>query len=115
MAKILVVDDEKIIREEFQEIIREFGHEVDVARGGREALEMIRVTDYDLVFLDVLMPQMEGRQVFEEIKKIKPTRVAFMSGYLPANKEKEALKLGAVACLSKPLDLEKVRQLIEGC
>lgn len=115
MAKVLIVDDERVIREEFTLILKEFGHEVDTARGGREALDKIRDNDYNVVFLDVLMPQMEGRQVFEEIKKIKSVPVAFMSGYLPANKEKEALNLGAIACLSKPLDLEKVKKLIESC
>lgn len=113
MARVLIVDDERIIREEFSHIIEEFGHQVETARNGREAIELVKQRDYDLIFLDVLMPQMEGRQVFEEMQKIKPVRVAFMSGYLPANKEKEALKLGAVACLSKPLDLDKVKTLIE--
>ena len=66
-----------------------------------------------MIFLDVLMPRMEGREVFERIKKITKVPVAIMSGYLPPNKEKDILALGAVACFRKPLDLARIRSLIK--
>lgn len=113
MIKILIVDDEPMICEEFREILQDDGHEVDTAAGGPEALEQIRDKEYDLVFLDVLMPKMEGREVFENIKKISKTNVAVMSGYIPPNKEKEVLASGAVACFRKPLDLARVRNLVK--
>ncbi len=112
MAKILIVDDEKLICEEFRDILQEDGHDVDVAFGGHEALEKIQQNQYALVFLDVLMPRMEGREVFERIKKIGPVPVAIMSGYMPPNKEREVLASGAIACLRKPLDLARVRGLV---
>ena len=112
MAKILIVDDEKMICEEFRDILEEDSHQVDIALGGSEALQKVKENQYDLVFLDVLMPHMEGREVFEQIKKISKVAVAVMSGYIPHNKEKEILSLGAVACFSKPLDLERVRNFI---
>lgn len=113
MAKILIVDDEKMICEEFRDLLAEENHEVDIALDGEEALKKVRGGEYDLVFLDVLMPRLEGRQVFEEIKKISRVPVAIMSGYMPPNKEKEVLTLGAVACLKKPLDLARVRSLVK--
>ena len=113
MAKILIVDDEKMICEEFQELLQEENHEVDVAFGGDEALEKVKATQYDLIFLDVLMPRMEGREVFDRIKKLCQVPVAIMSGYIPPNKEKDILALGAVACLKKPLDLTRIKSLIE--
>ena len=113
MANILIVDDEKMICEEFQDILQEENHEVDMAFGGHEALDKVKVTEYDMIFLDVLMPRMEGREVFEQIKKISKVPVAIMSGYIPPNKEKDILALGAVACLKKPLDLSRVRSLIQ--
>ena len=113
MAKILVVDDEKLICEEFQELMQEDGHEVDIAANGMEALQKVKGHAYDIVFLDVLMPRMEGRETFENIKKISGTPVAIMSGYIPPHKEKEILALGAVAVLKKPLDLGQVKRLIE--
>ena len=109
MARILIVDDEKVICDEFSDILQDEGHDVDVAHNGPDGLEKIKVEDYDLVFLDVLMPRMEGREVFERIKKIKEIPVAIMSGFLPASKEQDILSLGAVACLRKPLNLEKVK------
>ncbi|HTL47676.1 MAG TPA: response regulator [Verrucomicrobiae bacterium] len=113
MAKVLVVDDEKFICEEFRDLMAEDGHDVDIAFNGQEALKKVAERDYHVIFLDVLLPRMEGRQIFEEIKKIKKVPVVFMSGYLPPNKEKEALSLGALACLKKPLDLEQVKKIID--
>ncbi len=115
MAKILIVDDEKMICEEFRDLLMEDNHEVDTATGGEEAIQKVMESQsrYDLIFLDVLMPRLEGRQVFEEIKKISGVPVAIMSGYMPPNKEKEVLALGAIACLKKPLDLARVKSLIK--
>lgn len=112
MAKILIVDDEKEICEEFKDILQEEGHDVDVALNGADGLQKIEQITFDLVFLDVLMPRMEGREVFERIKRICNVPVAIMSGYIPPNKEKEVLALGAIACLKKPLDLARVRSII---
>ena len=113
MAKILIVDDEKMICEEFRDLLQEENHQVDIAMGGEEAIQKVSETQYDLVFLDVLMPKLEGRQVFEEIKKISRVPVAIMSGYIPPKKEKEVLALGAVACLKKPLDLASVKTILK--
>ena len=113
VAKILIVDDEKMICEEFRDLLQEENHQVDVAMGGEEAIRKVKETQYDLVFLDVLMPKLEGRQVFEEIKKVSRVPVAIMSGYIPPNKEKEVLALGAVACLKKPLDLSRVKSIVQ--
>jgi len=113
MPKILIIDDEKGICEEFRDILQEDGHQVDVAQSGPEGIKKVEENDYDLVFLDVLMPRMEGREVFENIKKMKNTPVAIMSGFLPPNKEKDILRLGAVACLKKPLNLYQVRDIVQ--
>ncbi len=112
MAKILIVDDEPQICEEFQDILHEEGHEVDTALCGDEAIRKVTEHHYDVVFLDVLMPKMEGRQVFEALRKISNVPVAIMSGYMPPNKEREVLALGAIACLRKPLDLNRVKSLL---
>ena len=113
MAKILIVDDEKHICEEFKGVLEEEHHSVDTAINGKEAIRKAGEKEYDLIFLDVLMPQMEGREVFEEIKKISRVPVAIMSGYMPPNKEMDVMALGAIACLSKPLDLKRVRELVK--
>lgn len=112
MAKVLIVDDEREICEEFRDILIEEGHEAEFATSGEEAIHKVQETTYDLVFLDVLMPRMEGRQVFDEIQKIRKIPVAIMSGYMPPNKEKEVMSLGAIACLRKPLELARIKSLL---
>lgn len=110
--KILVVDDEEAICEEFRDILGDEGYDVDIALNGEDALRKIQDTDYAIVFLDVLMPKMEGREVFERIKRLRPVPVAIMSGYIPPNKEREILALGAIACFKKPLDLSRIKSLL---
>ena len=112
MAKILIVDDEKQICEEFSDLLQEEGHEVETALSGAEAIQKVENSSFDLIFLDVLMPRMEGREIFENIKKIRNVPVVIMSGYIPPNKEKEVLASGAVACLKKPLDFNQIRNLL---
>jgi len=112
MAKILIVDDEIGICEEFRDVLEEDNHKVDFATNGQEAIRKIQEQEFDLVFLDVLMPRMEGREVLEEVKKISRVPVAIISGYMPPNKEKDVMALGAVACFKKPLELKKIRDLV---
>jgi len=112
MASVLIIDDEKEICREFQEIMEDEGHEVHTATRGKQGIEMVRSRKIELVFLDVLMPGMEGREVYEEIRKFSDVPVVIMSGYMPQHKEAEVLHLGASACLKKPLDLKEVRELV---
>lgn len=113
MARILIIDDEKGVCDEFAGILQEENHEVDTALNANDGLEKIRTQSYDLIFLDVLMPRMEGREALDQIRKISETPVVIMSGYLPSHKEKEVIAAGAFASLKKPLDLSKVFGLIE--
>ncbi len=114
MAKILIVDDEQDLCVEFSKILETEKHEVDYALEGEAALQKTGLTRYDVVFLDVLMPRMEGREVLEAIRAQSPkTAVVIISGYLSPDKEKEALKLGAVACLKKPFEMKDVKRIIE--
>jgi len=112
VAKILIIDDEKLICEEFREILQEENHQVDIAFDGESGIKKVQESNYDLVFLDVLMPRMEGGEVFRKIKAIRSVPIVIMSGYLPAHKEKEVLSQGAAAVFKKPLDLNRVRTLI---
>lgn len=113
MARILIIDDEAGVCEEFGGILKDEGHEVDTALNGEEGLKKLQAQSFDLIFLDVLMPRMEGNEALKRIKQITPTPVVIMSGYLPTHKEKEIVRAGAVACLKKPLELPQVFGLIE--
>jgi DNA-binding response OmpR family regulator len=108
----LIVDDEKMICEEFRETLEHEGHEVDCALDGKEGLQKIQDNQYKLVFLDSSMPRMDGKKVLERIRHFSRVPVAFITGFLPESKEREILHLGAMVCLRKPLDLDRVRSLI---
>ena len=113
MAKILIIDDERGVCNELSEILRDEHHIVDTALNAVEGIEKLKTGSFDLIFLDVLMPKMEGREALEQIKKLCDTPVVIMSGYLPGHKEKEVIQAGALASLKKPLDLSQVFALIQ--
>ena len=85
---------------------------MDCALNGKEGLRKIQSNDYNLVFLDSQMPFMDGEKVLERIRGFSRVPVALISGFLTEAKEKEVLRLGAMVCMRKPLDLDRVRSLI---
>lgn len=101
-----------MICEEFRETLEQEGHRVDCALNGKEGLQKIQHNDYNLVFLDSSMPFMDGKKVLQRIRGFSRVPVALITGFLSESKEKEILHLGAMACLRKPLDLDRVKSLI---
>ena len=79
MYKILVVDDEANIREVIKEYAEFEGHEVDEACDGMQAVDMAKVTDYDIIIMDVMMPRLDGYSACKEIRKVKSTPVLMLS------------------------------------
>ncbi len=79
MARILIVDDEKNIREAIKEYVLFDGHEVSEACDGLKALEQIKEKDFDIVILDIMMPQLDGYATCKELKKIKDIPVIMLS------------------------------------
>lgn len=79
MAKLLIVDDEKNIREVVREYARLNGYETDEAEDGIQALEMVSQTPYDCIILDVMMPRLDGFSACKQIKKIRPVPVIMLS------------------------------------
>lgn len=112
MANILVVDDEKNICLEFQGILEDDGHRVDVAYHGKQALQKVEKKQYDVVFLDIMLPHMEGREVFDRMKEIRNLPIVFMSGFLTPQREEDAKRRNVLACLKKPLDLQEVKNIL---
>ena len=112
MVKLLMIDDEKVICEEFKETLEQEGCEVDIATKGEDGLRMIRRNLYNLVLLDESMPGMEGDKIFEYLREFSKVPVAFVSGFLTPTKEKKVMSMGAVKCLRKPLELGEVKSLI---
>ncbi len=109
MAKILVIDDEKSIRTTLQEILQYENHEVDMASGGPEGLEMFSMKKYDIVLCDIKMPEMDGLEVLEKIfEKSSDTQVIMISGHGNVENAVQAIKQGAYDFIQKPLDLNRL-------
>lgn len=113
MANVLVVDDEISICSELAELLEEDKHVVECAENAPDALQKIKSKEYDVIFLDVLMPKVEGSEALVEILKITRTPVVVMSAYLARDIEQQVLRSGAFACLKKPFKLKEIKSLIE--
>jgi len=109
MAKILVIDDERSIRNTLKDILGFEGYAVDVAENGLLGLEMLKNTDFDIILCDIKMPEMDGIEVLEKILVSKPeTTVVMISGHGNIETAVEAIKKGAYDFIVKPLDLNRL-------
>ena len=114
MAKILVIDDERAIRNTLKEILEFEGYTVDVAENGRVGLDMALATKYDLIYTDIKMPEMDGMEVLQAYRKTlkeqggEEAPVVMISGHGTVETAVEALKSGAYDFIVKPLDLNRL-------
>ena len=111
MPKILIIEDEAAIRRVLKKIISEENeaHNVEEAEDGLQGIEMIMNTDYDLVFCDIKMPKMDGVEVLEKAKKIKPEiPIVMISGHGDLETAVNTMRLGAFDYISKPPDLNRL-------
>ncbi len=111
MPKILIIEDEAAIRRVLKKIISEENdaYNVEEAEDGLQGIEMIMNTDYDLVFCDIKMPKMDGVEVLEKVKKIKPeTPIVMISGHGDLETAVNTMRLGAFDYISKPPDLNRL-------
>ena len=111
MRKILIIEDEAAIRRVLKKIISEEneGYEVEEAADGLLGLEMILNNDYDLVLCDIKMPKMDGVEVLEKVKKVKPEiPILMISGHGDLDTAVNTMRLGAFDYISKPPDLNRL-------
>lgn len=96
------------------ELIETKGHVLQVAYNGREALEKYKNNQFDLVFMDVKMPDMNGVEVFKHMREINPdVRVVIMTGYSVEDLLAEAVNKGAIGVLHKPIEINELESVIE--
>ncbi len=111
MSKILVIEDEAAIRRVLVKILSEENdqYEVEQAEDGIKGLDMIKKNDYDLALCDIKMPKMDGVEVLEEARKIKPeTPFIMISGHGDLDTAVNTMRLGAFDYISKPPDLNRL-------
>lgn len=114
ILNILVVDDEAVVRDFLSRFLSLLPIKVKVVEDGQKALEAVKEEVFDLLFLDIRMPGMNGLELFSRIKKINPAvRCVFMTGYASAEEELLAMvKQEGVLCLRKPFDdLNQIKEI----
>lgn len=110
---VLVVDDAKIIRDAIKRIleIRKVNHAI--VKSGKEAIDKVKAESFDLIFLDIVLPDMDGVETLRAIKEISPdTPVVMITGYPVEAKIRDALELGAVEYLFKPFNKKDISRLL---
>ena len=109
MAKILVIDDERSIRNTLKEVLEYENHEIDTAENGAEGIEMFAKGKYELVLCDIKMPNMDGIEVLEKLIDMPGNApIVMISGHGNIDTAVEAIKKGAFDFIEKPLDLNRL-------
>lgn len=105
MAKVLIIDDDLYIRELYEEILKDAGHEVDSAADGSEGLKKLQTNHYDLTLLDVMMPKIDGLGILTKLKETPPPvplgKILLLTNLAHGPVIKEGIEKGAVGYLIK--------------
>ncbi len=109
MAKILIIDDERSIRNALKDVLEFEGYVIELAEDGMKGLEMMKSTKYDLIFCDIKMPNMDGVEVLTKIREEIPDQtIVMISGHGSVDTAVECIKKGAFDFIEKPLDLNRL-------
>ena len=112
--RIFIVDDNQDFAESLADILKLDGHQVELAFDGESAIEKFRNRAYDITFMDVKLPGMNGVESFFEIRKINPqAKVVMMTGYSIEQLVSQAIENGALGILSKPIEMSQLLDLLE--
>ena len=112
-ASLLVVDDEPIARSNLRHVLGREGYSVEVAANGEEALALMARQEFDCIVTDLKMDRMDGMQLLEAAREVAPdTKFILVTGYATVDTAVRALKTGAVHYLSKPIDLQELRDAV---
>ncbi|MFA7280920.1 MAG: response regulator [Sterolibacterium sp.] len=115
-ARILAVDDEAIILDSFRKILVVAGYSIDTVEKGQEALGLILKNDYDFVFTDLKMPEMDGLEVTKAVKHLRPNiDVIVITGYASLETAIETMKFGAMDYVQKPFTEDELIDFFNKC
>jgi len=113
-CRILVVDDEKGMRDFLEIMLKGDGFDVDVVEDGRDALDLLEKQFYDVVITDVKMPDVGGLEVLRKAKEVSPeTAVLMITAFASTETAVEAMKQGAIDYITKPFKVEEIRVILK--
>jgi two-component system response regulator HydG len=111
---ILIVDDDPGMTETLADILTDIGYDVAVAGNGYQAIEIIKEKKYDIAFIDIKMPGINGVETFQKMKQFTNLpKVVMMTAYSVEDLVEKSLEEGAYTVVYKPLDIKKLVNLIE--
>ncbi len=110
--KILVADDDPIIRKLFCEVLKDDGHKVSVVTNGAQAVEEAQREEFELFFSDVHMPVMNGLEALRTVRSMFPNLPVVMMDSYPDQLVKQSQNEGALTCIHKPFGLKEIRDVI---
>ena len=108
MSRILIIDDQDAIRRVLRDILENEKYQVDDVANGMDALQLVKEQEYDAIFCDIKMPEMDGIEVLEAVKQICDTPVIMISGHGTIDTAVDAIKKGAFDFIQKPPDLNRL-------
>ncbi|MCK4271595.1 diguanylate cyclase [bacterium] len=112
-VRILIVDDEEIVRSFLFDVLSDEGYEVTAVSSGEEAVKLLKKDTFYLIITDIKMPGMNGMQVLRTAKEMEPNQnVIVMTGYASTETAVESMKLGAADYITKPFNLDQIRIVV---
>jgi DNA-binding NtrC family response regulator len=113
-ARILIVDDDESIRKALETVLEEKGYVVETAQNGKEAIQKANTQFYNLAFIDIRLPDMEGTKLLDSLKeRVPPMIKIIITGYPSLQNAMEAVNRGADAYMLKPLNMDAVLNKIQ--
>lgn len=113
--RILVADDSQDVRDFFRIVLAKRGHSVVTVPSGREAVERVKSDVYDLIFLDLVMPELDGVETLRQIKAIDPDpTITLITGYPGGELVTKALGMGPFMLMDKPIRVADLLKVVEG-
>ncbi len=111
--KILIVEDDTQLALTITRLIERWGHQVDTAANGEDAVRKVREKNFDLILLDVYLPDTDAIQLIPRLKKVHPKqKIIAMTGYGTVELEKEIRKLGVIHYICKPIKSNELEKLL---
>ena len=114
MAKIMIVDDERLVRWSISNGLRRDNHEVFCVQDAEQAVEKVKKNFFDLVITDFNMPGMNGAELLDHLKRLSPkTKIMMLTAYSAELSKQKAIELGACEYIEKPFMIDEIRSLVQ--